>query len=111
MSVDPGKYVVKPGDTISDVDLDVEGVFLPDGRRLTEELAEQIAAEQVRAARERNLIPGRKSMSGGKKHSPVVQFRVPEQLHHEVERLAAEQGVSVSALSRKALEEYVKHPG
>jgi hypothetical protein len=44
-TIDPSEYVVKPGDTIRDVDLDTEDVRLPDGRRLTEELADQLVEE------------------------------------------------------------------
>ena len=45
MGIDPSKYKVRPDDEIRDVDLDIEEVHLLDGRRLTEELAEQLAAE------------------------------------------------------------------
>jgi hypothetical protein len=34
---------IKPGAIGSDVDLDIEEVYLPDGRRLTEQLAEDMA--------------------------------------------------------------------
>ena len=53
------RYRVTPDTPISDIDLDDEEFRLPDGRRLTEDLAEQLADEAV-ARRHPNLIPGRK---------------------------------------------------
>lgn len=79
--IKPTEYVVTEDDTVADVDLDSEVVRLKDGRRLTSELADRLAAEASR----RNLVPGRKSLTGGSAHSPRVQFRLPDAL-----RLAAE---------------------
>jgi len=107
MSIDPSRYVVGPDSTIEDVDLDQEDVRLRDGRRLTEELAEQLAREGVAEARRRNLIPGGKSLSGDGRHSPTVQFRVPDTLRAAAEARAAADGVSLSALAREALEHYL----
>ncbi|HEY2042432.1 MAG TPA: hypothetical protein VGH11_07110 [Jatrophihabitans sp.] len=97
------KYVVGP-----DLDLDEEEFILKDGRRLTNELAEQIAEETLAEVRRRNLIPGGKSLSGGGVHSPRVQFRVPEELRTQAEQVAEDEGVSLSALARHALEDYVR---
>ena len=97
------EYVVGP-----DLDLNEEEFILEDGRRLTNELAEQIAEETLAEARRRNLIPGGKSLSGGSVHSPRVQFRVPEELRTQAERVAEDEGVSLSALARHALEDYVR---
>ncbi len=105
--IDPRKYVVPRDASIEDVDLDVEDVRLPDGRRLTIELAEQLARQTLVGARRRNLVPGRKSLTGGSIHSPRVQFRVPEGLREAAERRAAEEGVSLSELAREALERYL----
>jgi len=96
------KYVAGP-----DLDLEAEDLRTG-GTRLTNERAEQIARETLAEARRRNLIPGGKSLSGGNVHSPRVQFRVPQDLHDEAERLADEQGVSLSALARHALEDYLR---
>jgi len=92
----------------SDLDLDEEEFILKDGRRLTNELAEQIAEATLAEVRRRNLIPGGKSLSGGSVHSPRVQFRVPEELRTQAERVAEDEGVSLSALARHALEDYVR---
>ncbi len=96
------RYVVGP-----DLDLDVED-FQYQGERLTNERAEQIAGETLAELRRRNLIPGGKSLSGGGMHSPRVQFRVPEDLRTQAERVAEAEGVSLSALARHALENYVR---
>ncbi|MDP9093941.1 MAG: ribbon-helix-helix protein, CopG family [Actinomycetota bacterium] len=105
--IDPSNYVITTEDTIEDVDLDTEVVRLKDGRRLTNELAEQIAQQTLAEARQRNLVPGRKSLTGGNTHSPRVQFRVPEALRDAAERRAAAEGVSLSVLAREALEHYL----
>ena len=99
------EYVVGP-----DIDLDVED-FEYQGERLTNERAEQIAQETLAEARRRNLIPGGKSLSGGTVHSPRVQFRVPEELRKQAELVAEDEGVSISALARHALEDYMRSRG
>lgn len=96
------RYVVGP-----DLDLDVED-FQYQGERLTNERAEQIAQETLAELRRRNLIPGGKSLSGGGVHSPRVQFRVPAELRTQAEQVAEDEGVSLSALARHALEDYVR---
>jgi hypothetical protein len=97
------KYVIGP-----DLDLDEEEFILKDGRRLTNELADQIADETLAEVRRRNLVPGGKSLSGGGVHSPRVQFRVPQDLRTQAERVAEDEGVSLSALARHALEDYLR---
>lgn len=104
---DPAKYVVRPDTLIEDVDLDEEEVRLPDGRRLTNELAEEIAESALTAARRRNLIPGRKSLSKSGAHSPVVHFRLSEDLHQALETRAAEEGKTLSKVAREAIEQYL----
>jgi predicted HicB family RNase H-like nuclease len=107
MSINPSDYVVHEGDLAEVVDLDREDVRLKDGRRLTPELAEQLERAGVNEARRRNLIPGRKSLSGDGSHSPRVQFRVPDTLREAAETRAAKEGVSLSVLAREALEHYL----
>lgn len=105
--IDPNRYVVTDDDTVADVDLDSEVVRLKDGRRLTNDLADELADETLADARSRNLVPGRKSLSGGSVHSPRVQFRVPDALRAAAEQRAREKGVSLSELAREALEHYL----
>ena len=73
MGTDPKRYVVGPDASIEDVDLGEEEVRLRDGSRLTEQRAGQIAEEKLAEIRRRNLVPGRKSLTGGSAHSPRVQ--------------------------------------
>lgn len=101
------KYVVKPTDKISDIDLDSEEFYLPDGRQLTEELAEEIAAETLVEARLRNLIPGGKSLTGDGQHSPVLQVRLPQDLKDQLQLRAKEEHRSASAVAREAIEKYL----
>ena len=105
--IDPHDFVVGPNATVSDIDLDVEVVHLPDGTRLTEAKAEQLAAEMLAEARRRNLVPGGKSLNGVGSHSPRVQFRVPEEIREQAKSRAAAEGISLSALARRALERYL----
>ncbi len=90
-----------------DIDLDEEEFILRDGRRLTNELAEQLARETLVEVRRRNLVPGGKSLSGDGSHSPRVQFRVPQKLRAAAEARAVEKGVTLSTLARQALEHYL----
>jgi predicted HicB family RNase H-like nuclease len=103
---DPTDYVVRPDATIEDVDLDVEEVIV-NGRRLTEAEAEALAQRTRAEARRRNLIPGRKSLTGDTVHSPRVQFRVPETVLERAEQRAKDEGISLSALAREALVHYL----
>ncbi len=96
------EYVVGP-----DIDLDAED-FQYQRERLTNERAEQIAQQTLAEARRRNLIPGGKSLSGGGVYSPRVQFRVPVELRTQAEQVAEDEGVSLSALARHALEDYLR---
>lgn len=99
--------VIGPDTTVEDTDLDEEEFYYR-GERLTERRAEQLAQETLAEARRRNLLPGRKSLTGGTVHSPRVQFRVPESIHDEAVRRAEAEGKTVSALAREALEAYLR---
>lgn len=55
--------------------------------------------------RAKNLLPGGKSLSGDRKHSPVVQVRVSEHTRDKLQAIAMARGMSVSKLSRKVLDE------
>lgn len=82
-------------------------VTLRDGTVLEGAAADAYIEGAIAKIRARNLVPGGKSLSGGTKHSPTVQFRVPETVRDEVEAQAAAEGVTVSRLARKALEQYL----
>lgn len=95
-----------------DIDLDTEHVIV-NGQRFTNADADALADELSGRDRSRaNLQPGRKSLSGGSKHSPVVQFRVSEATLVKLKEIAAARQVSVSKLSRQVLDEWVSgQPG
>jgi hypothetical protein len=106
MATDPARCVVPPDATI-ETDLDESPATLPDGRTLDEDAARKLTAETLEEVRRRNLIPGRKSLSGNDVHSPRVQYRVPESVMEQARKRAEREGVSVHALARKALERYL----
>jgi hypothetical protein len=89
-----------------DADLAVEDIRDRQGRRITDEYAEQAAEEALRLAR-----PGRPALGAIGQHSPRVSFRVPEQTRRRAEQRAAEEGRSVSEIAREALERYLRDAG
>lgn len=50
---------------------------------------------------------GRPSLTGDSRHSPRVSFRVSVEVRAKAERIADEQGKTVSQLAREALERYL----
>lgn len=52
-------------------------------------------------------LTGRPSLTGPGEKSPTVHFRVPARLRSTIEHRAQQEGKSVSALAREALEHYV----
>lgn len=90
------EYTVGP-----DIDLDREDVRLPNGERLTEARASEIAEETLRGVR------GRPSLTGRGQHSPRVSFRLSAAERELAERIAEEEGKTVSALARAALSRYL----
>lgn len=90
-------YVLGP-----DVDLEQENVRDRHGRRITQEYVDEAVADvQARLGR------GRPSLTGRAHSSPQVTFRLPPALRAEAEEQAREEGTRVSAVARKALEEYL----
>jgi predicted DNA-binding protein len=92
---------IKPGPIGTDVDLDLEEVYLADGQRLTEEVAEQLAQRAL--ARHR----GRPSVTGKSVRTPSLTVRVPPETRTALEELAKVQGKRLADVSREALDEYV----
>ncbi len=84
----------------ADVDLDGEDLRLSDGTRLTAELADQITTAVRRTA-------GRPSLTGTAVSSPQIAFRVTPAVRERANRIAAEQGKTLSQLAREALEDRV----
>jgi len=85
-----------------DVDLDVEVVRDGRGRRITEERAAELAEEAVSQVR-----AGSPSLSGARKASPRIAFRVPDELQARAEAKAKARGMTVSQFAREALERAV----
>lgn len=85
------------------VDLDDDVVILKDGTRLTESRADELVEKSLAEIEKRGLRPGRKSLSGGRTHSPVLQVRVPVALRSRLDELAAERKQPVSSLVRELL--------
>lgn len=105
---------------------DEEGyvIELDDGTVVDDAYCERIVKEMDQAFDEGRLIqidpktwlpvpprPGRPSLTGEPAKSPHVGFRVTPELRAQAAALAAKQGISVSALARQALEEYVRKTG
>lgn len=102
-----GKYPKSlAGAKVTETDLDQDD-FQFQGERLTEGRASGIAEE--RWEKTANLIPGGKSLSGGQKHSPVVQVRVSVTTRDKLAAIAKARKMSVSKLSRQVLDDFVKH--
>lgn len=89
--------------TIEDIDLDEEEVHLPDGRRLTEEVARDEAESSVRYAQRR----GRPSLSGRSAPSPRLSARVSDSTRSAVMSKAKAEGKRPSDIVREAIEHYV----
>lgn len=85
-----------------DVDLDSEDVRDSKGRRITQDYARRAAQYDPASVRR-----GRRSLTGGRLHSPRVSFRVPADLREAAEKAARREGKTVSELARDALQKYL----
>jgi hypothetical protein len=92
---------IKPGAIGADVDLDTEEIYLADGQRLTEQVAEELAQRAL--ARHR----GRPSVTGDRARTPSLTVRVPPETRTALEELAKAQGKRLADVSREAMDEYV----
>jgi predicted HicB family RNase H-like nuclease len=84
-----------------DVDLDREDIRLPDGARLTQEVADAIVEEVRRKA-------GRPSLTGQAAISPRVSFRLTPDIRDRAATIAEREGKTISQLAREALEARVE---
>lgn len=84
-----------------DVDLDQEDVRLPDGTRLTQQVADAIVADVRRKV-------GRPSLTGQAAVSPRVTFRLTPDVRDRAAAIAEREGKTISQLAREALEERVQ---
>ena len=86
------------------------------GIEMTDENVDRIVEETIEAALNGKgtwYFPqrGRPSLTGKREASPHVGFRVSPELRERAGALAHERGISLSALARQALEEYVARAG
>lgn len=80
-----------------DVDLDRDDVRLPDGTRLTQEVADAIVEDVRRKV-------GRPSLTGEAAISPRVTFRLTPDVRDRAAAVADREGKTISELAREALE-------
>jgi predicted HicB family RNase H-like nuclease len=100
--IDPKDYIITPDTEITIEYCEPEDVIYH-GEPLTEERINEIV-DRVH----RNLVPGGKSLSGGSKHSPVVQVRLAEDTRDELAARAKARGVSVSKYAREIIEQALR---
>jgi predicted HicB family RNase H-like nuclease len=84
-----------------DVDLEQEDVRLPDGTRLTQDLADAIIDDVRRRS-------GRPSLTGEAAVSPRVSFRLSPDIRDRAAAVAEREGKTISQLAREALETRVE---
>ena len=105
-----GGRTIEIGGIGPDINLDEEEVYLADGTRLTEELAERLGREMAEEAERRRA--GRPSVSGGSVRTPSLTIRVPSAMRAALEKIAGRQGRRLADVGRDALAEYVeRHSG
>jgi hypothetical protein len=84
---------------VREVDLDVEHVEAAGGR-----LTEARAAELASALESRR---GRPSLTGPGRRSPALNLRISEEVRHDLDAVAQQQGRRASDVVRDALAEYL----
>ncbi len=84
-----------------EIDLEHEDVRLPDGTRLTDDVANAIVNDVQRKA-------GRPSLTGASAVSPRVSFRLTPEVRDRAAAIATEEGKTISELAREALEARVR---
>lgn len=89
------------------IDLDKEEIYLENGTRLTEALAEQLSEEVAEQFAEIRRGRGRPSLSGQPENTPQIAARVPVEVRDKLEARAAAEGKKLSQVVRDALAAYV----
>lgn len=90
--------------TLGGPDIPDEEVVLPDGRRLTEKVRQEIIDETRAAARK----AGRPSLTRPGRHSPQIGVRLSEEDHALVKRAAEREGITTSEFARRAIAAEIK---
>lgn len=92
--IDPTNYRVTAATRDGgSIDLDTDAVSAPDGHRVTEAETEAFTTNRG----------GRPSLSGERKHSPVIGVRVSPQVRDQIDAAAKAAGVPTSEIVRQAL--------
>lgn len=86
------------------------------GIEMTDENVDRMVEETIEAALSGKGTwhypqRGRPSLTGQRQPSPHVGFRISPELRQAAGELARERGLTLSALARQALEEYVARAG
>jgi hypothetical protein len=89
---------IQPGPIGPDVDLVTEELYAADGRRLTNELADELAERALARHRE---------VGGSQSRTVSLTVRVPSEVRAALESIADAQGRRLADVSRDALAEYV----
>ncbi|MEI2717770.1 MAG: hypothetical protein V9E98_12425 [Candidatus Nanopelagicales bacterium] len=76
------------------------------GTVITDEMSEELA-DEAEVGYELRPGRGRPSLAGDATPSPQVTFRLTETLRRQAQARAEEEGKTVSALAREALERYL----
>jgi hypothetical protein len=110
----PADYMIGmigPDVTIEDADLDEMEVSYQGERLRRRPCRRAWRAGRARSSRSRqqNSISSRKSSTAETKRSPVVRFRISEATHEKLETIAKARGISISALTRQVLDEFVSN--
>lgn len=79
-------------------DIPDEDVILPSGRRLTEDVRQEIVEDARAAAR-----GGRPSLTRPGRHSPQIGVRLSEDDHLAMKRAADKLGITPSEFARRAI--------
>lgn len=73
------------------------------GNRIDEDYTDQAVADVHRS------LGGRPSLSGHRSRSPQIAFRLPADERELAQKLAEDEGISLSEFARQALEERLRH--
>ncbi|MCL1898079.1 MAG: DNA-binding protein [Micrococcales bacterium] len=82
-------------------------LYLPDGRRITDQVVEHYAEIAERQGPPAGLIPGGKSLSGGRQHSPQITVTLSTATNQALRERAAAEKMSVSRWTRRLIEREV----
>ena len=88
------------------VDLKKTVVLDSKGRRITDEYIEESLKKSEKFLKQ--LYAGRPSLTKEGVTSPRVTVRLSQKLHEQAKKKAKKKGISVSVLTRLALEKYLK---